>query len=90
MFVADFSNGRVQVFDRDGKFVRKFGQFHSIGHLAVSIGRLILVCDPETERLRAFRPEVLCYFPSTCLIHGKLPSLILVQLCAGRQFALIS
>jgi uncharacterized protein (TIGR03663 family) len=70
IFVADTWNGRIQVFDSQGNFLRKWGRFDTTNGelgdpfaifgprgLAVDLAGSLLVADTGNKRILAFTPE---------------------------------
>lgn len=70
IFVADTWNGRIQVFDAEGKFLRKWGVFSSTGGelsdayalfgprgLAIDLEGNLLVADTGNKRIIKFTPN---------------------------------
>ena len=63
MYVSDSGNGRVQIFDGEGKFIRAFGskgsgpkQFSGAGGIAASRG-LVYVADTGNSRVQALTAD---------------------------------
>lgn len=64
IYVTDSMNARVQVFDRDGKFIRKFGHrgdgltdFKLVKGIAISRDDYVILSDPMASRLQIFSTE---------------------------------
>jgi DNA-binding beta-propeller fold protein YncE len=70
IFVADTWNGRIQVFDREGNFVRKWGYFNTTNGtlgdplalfgprgIAIDSGGYLLVADTGNKRIVQFTPS---------------------------------
>lgn len=70
IYVADTWNGRIQVFDADGAFLRKWGYFNTAGDaltdmnalygprgLAIDLAGNLLVADTGNKRIVRFTPE---------------------------------
>ena len=61
VFVADYSNNRVQVFDRDGRFLAAWGEYGTdAGEFAYALGVAVggdgtVYVTDEGKRLQAFR-----------------------------------
>ncbi len=70
IYVADTWNGRIEVFDRDGKFIRKWGYFSTTNGelgdpnalfgprgLAIDTAGNLLVADTGNKRILEFKPS---------------------------------
>ena len=64
IFVADFTNDRIQIFDEDGGFLRQFGspgnlpgQFKDPADIAIDENDFIYVADAGNNRVQIFNPS---------------------------------
>jgi sugar lactone lactonase YvrE len=64
LFVADTGNNRIQVFSKDGVFIRKWGQggssdsqFSAPRGIAFGSNDLLYVADSGNNRIQVFRPD---------------------------------
>ena len=84
IFVADYNNHRVQVFDTNGSFLRSFGgqgsqdhQFYHTSGVALSNNNQLFVSSRNHNKIKVLKPTVPLFAP-------LLPIIIILMTCILR------